>query len=137
MAPQKKDEQAKTMYEEYNKGYSLAQVGKMFNITRQAVYELLKSRGYNLRKANILPYQYFDGEKFTIRNNGYYGRTTGDRALMHRIIWQHHNGVIPEGFVIHHKNRDRTDNRIENLEIMSKSEHARKYATGNNQYTKK
>lgn len=34
-------------------------------------------------------------------------------------------------------NHGRSDNRIENLELIYHREHARKYATGNNQHTKK
>lgn len=33
----------------------------------------------------------------------------------HRLVWKYHNGEIPLGFQIDHINRDRLDNRIENL----------------------
>ena len=35
----------------------------------------------------------------------------------HRVVWIDHNGQIPGGAVIHHVNGNRSDNRIDNLEI--------------------
>ncbi len=34
---------------------------------------------------------------------------------------------IPSGMVVHHINRDRTDDRVENLELLSSSDHVRKH----------
>lgn len=49
----------------------------------------------------------------------------------HRMIWQHVNGQIPDGMEINHKNGIKTDNRIENLELVTKSENAlHAYKTG-------
>lgn len=53
-------------------------------------------------------------------------------VLEHRKVWFDHNGKIPDGMVVHHINGDRTDNRIENLEILTCSQHMKKhYAEGN------
>lgn len=41
---------------------------------------------------------------------------------VHRLVWQLHHGNIPEGRVINHKDGDPTNNRIENLEVVSQSE---------------
>jgi hypothetical protein len=62
--------------------------------------------------------------------NGHYLMTGGkkNRRLVHRTIWEKHHGSIPEGFFIHHKNHISTDNRIENLMIMSPAEHSRYHA---------
>lgn len=46
-------------------------------------------------------------------------------VLQHRRIWYEHYGEIPANHVIHHKNEDKKDNRIENLECLSKSDHSR------------
>lgn len=45
--------------------------------------------------------------------------------MVHRTLWEAHNGKIPEGYLVHHKNEDRLDNRLENLELMSLAEHCR------------
>ncbi|MDQ0174404.1 HNH endonuclease signature motif containing protein [Bacillus chungangensis] len=109
----------------------------MYGITRQSVYCGFKRRGYDLRSKNKRPYQTLDDIKFTLRNNGYYAATTGDRQLMHRYVWEKYNGEIPPDHDIHHVDRDRGNNDISNLELYSKSEHARIFSTGSNQYVKK
>jgi hypothetical protein len=131
-----KHELYKQMYSHYLEGYSLSEIGKMFGVTRQSVYEGFRCRGYKLREKKKLPFLTFNGVKFTLRNNGYYGRTDGDRELMHRYVWRYYKGDIPISYDIHHKNHNKADNDINNLELISKSEHAKKYSTGNNQFTK-
>ena len=36
---------------------------------------------------------------------------------VHILIWNYHNGDVPQGLNIDHINRDRADNRIENLRL--------------------
>ena len=54
-----------------------------------------------------------------------YQTTTRDgrTVFKHRMIWEEHHGKIPQGFVVHHKNGNKHDNRIENLELLSCHEH--------------
>jgi len=42
---------------------------------------------------------------------------------LHRVIWMEHNGAIPEGMIIHHINGKKKDNRLENLQLLSRKEH--------------
>ena len=41
----------------------------------------------------------------------------------HRLLWIQTHGEIPKGNIIHHKNGEKKDNRIENLESVTYSEH--------------
>ena len=43
--------------------------------------------------------------------------------MIHRMVWESNNGEIPFGYLVHHKNGNRLDNRLDNLEIMSQAEH--------------
>lgn len=123
-------------YEIYLTGFSLEQVAKELNVTRQCVYKAFKKRGLQLRGINFQPFQFYDNKKFTLRQNGYFSLSNDDRMLMHRYVWENERYKIPKGFDIHHINGIKSDNRIENLECLSKSEHTKKYSPHNNQYTK-
>lgn len=41
----------------------------------------------------------------------------------HHIVWERHNGVRPDGFVIHHIDGNKENNSIENLECLDKIKH--------------
>lgn len=49
------------------------------------------------------------------------------RRAEHRWVWEQANGPIPQGYEIHHRNEDRTDNRLENLELVTLAEHRRRH----------
>jgi len=52
-------------------------------------------------------------------------RVNGVLKPEHRVLFELFFGKIPEGFVIHHKNRIKEDNRLLNLELMRLDEHAK------------
>lgn len=55
----------------------------------------------------------------------------GRSGQTHVLVWEDVNGPVPEGLVIHHKNHIHFDNRPENLETMTASEHSSHHrATG-------
>lgn len=64
----------------------------------------------NLSKAGYMQLSYNTTEGVKI--------TTG----VHRVIWELHNGPIPEGMVIDHKDCDRVNNHIDNLQVCTYSE---------------
>ena len=56
-------------------------------------------------------------------NRGYLATNVdGKSILMHRLIWLYHYGEIETTYVIDHINRDKTDNRIENLRCITSAQ---------------
>ncbi len=123
------------MYSLYQQGFSLSSVAKAFLVTRQSVYTRFKRAGLVMRSAIPLPFVMFRGMKYTMRENGYYANSIGVRTYLHRDVWEISVGKIPAGMDVHHKNGDKSDNRIENLEILTSSDHGSRHGFGGNQYT--
>lgn len=68
-------------------------------------------------------YQYYNGLKFTRdEKTGYYLNST-NRIRMHRYVWECNHGKIPEGYHIHHIDHDKSNNNIDNLELMKADRH--------------
>ena len=58
--------------------------------------------------------QKFNGESYYLC--GQYFQRKGKR--LHRTVWEFHNGTIPKGYHVHHKDGNRSNNAIENLTLM-------------------
>jgi hypothetical protein len=125
------------MYRMYCDGKSLAQVGAAFDVTRQSVHCLFDYHGLPRRQKTELPFIEFNGAKYTLRNTGYFGRTDGERTLLHRDMWEHAHGPIPNGWDVHHLDGNRLHNHLDNFECLSKAKHTRLHSHGQNQHTKR
>lgn len=68
--------------------------------------------------------QEFGGERY-YRCGSYFQR---DGKALHVAVWEACEGPVPEGFEVHHRDHDRSNNRRSNLELLEGSEHARLHA---------
>lgn len=70
---------------------------------------------------------FVDGYKFRRdKKSGYYlsSKKIGtSRIRLHRYVWQKHYGAIPKGFEVHHKDENKDNNEIDNLELLTKDKH--------------
>lgn len=79
---------------------------------------------------NNIPYRrYPDSKHASLRayyRRSAYKRFDGKTGFLHIDVWEHHNGPVPKGFHIHHKNGP-NDNNIEALECLTRTEHMQRH----------
>ncbi|HET6457263.1 MAG TPA: HNH endonuclease signature motif containing protein [Nitrosopumilaceae archaeon] len=69
--------------------------------------------------------EHFNRKFYQDKKTKYWISTDYPRIRAHRWVWVNIHGNIPKGYHIHHKNEDRSDNTIENLELIEQSRHFR------------
>lgn len=61
-----------------------------------------------------------------ITSKGYIRIThNGKLRMEHDVVWEKANGKIPDGHDVHHKDFNKQNNALENLELLTKKEHKR------------
>lgn len=134
------------MYAMYQNGnedgpVSIAGVAKMYKRSRQAVWDLFRSRGYPLRSKKLKGLMMIDGIRFTEMKAGYLRGTVPGRGRMmaHHYVWERERGVgaIPEGHVLMFRDGDKRHIAVENLELVRKEDMSRRFNPHhNNQHRK-
>jgi hypothetical protein len=72
---------------------------------------------------------HFEKKFYQDKKTGYWISTTCPKIRAHVWVWKYHNGNIPKGYHIHHKDENKSNNFIENLEILTSFEHLSKHAS--------
>ena len=70
----------------------------------------------------------FNGRIYSLHSTGYLYR---GRQALHRVVWEYHNGAIPDGYHVHHVDEDKTNNDIGNLKIISAGDHVNIHRANN------
>lgn len=136
-------EEAKRLY--HDEGLSIALVATRLNISRSALMERFRKAGLHLRshgEATRLAHR--QGRRKlskggrVINNHGYieviepqHPRAKGKTGyvLEHILVWERvNNRPLPKGWVIHHLNGIKTDNRPCNLAAMPRARHSKREA---------
>jgi len=68
---------------------------------------------------------WYDGMEWGLNTRGYYRRMINYRYIqLHQYIYEKYNGPVPKGLVIHHKDHNKTNNDINNLIVITPTEHS-------------
>ena len=102
------------IFTEWN-GYGVDFVGNIFN------------KDFSIKKLKT-------NKKGYLFTNFYYNGKSHCH-LIQTVVWRAFNGDIPEGYEVDHINNDRKDNRLENLQLLTKSDNNKKsYKSGNRNF---
>jgi len=123
----------------WNKGLSTSEIAKIAELCDGSVVSLLRRRGIPRRSRSEAAKNYYakghrpaswkGGRRY---NRGYVlihrpNHPKADRhgyIREHLLVWEeHHKKALPEGWVIHHINGVKDDNRIENLVALPRKKH--------------
>jgi hypothetical protein len=118
------------MYAAYRRGLSVGAVANLYHRTRQSVFSVFQSRGYELRHKQMIGAVKIRGVRFIPTKGGYLRGTVPDgrRMLAHQWIWEKKHGEIPDGMTLHFIDGNPKNVKIENLELVPREKHPELFA---------
>lgn len=111
----------------YAKGEGTPALARAYGVSERTICLRLRALDVRMRPPS---YWHKPGGPRWLSSLGYSTTTNRDGAevLIHRACWEAYNGPIPAGRYVHHINRDRADSRIENLQLVTPTEHGEVHA---------
>ena len=108
---------------EFNGLYQASNLGRVKSLNRfkKGKNDSLASVKERILKPSIYHRGYYQVGLYKNSKVRYY--------LVHRLVWITFNGLIPQGMQVNHINEVKTDNRLENLNLMTPKENVN-YGTG-------
>lgn len=127
------------MYALYETGVSLKKVATVYGVTRQAAYDVFRTRKYPLRTKPLKDLTVVDGHRFSRAIDGYLrGTIAGRRVDLHRYVYEKKFGKVPDGCVLYHSDGDKLNNALSNLRVVKKKDMPATFNPGrHNQHTRK
>ena len=119
------DKKIREAHAAYESGASLRDVATAFSVPRESLRKAFVRLGLSIRTRQERPFVAFNGRKYAQRTDGYWRCTDEHERSLHRDVWEFHNGKIPAGHHIHHKDEDKSNNSIDNLECIDGGKHSR------------
>ncbi len=116
-----------------NESLKIASEKGKFSSRKGTTREFTQEWKDNIRKARI-KWGHENAKGVSLKPSGYFEMTTGENKgrPLHDVIMEEHIGrKLAPNEVVHHKDKNKQNNAISNLEVLTNSEHARLHATEN------
>lgn len=76
-----------------------------------------------MRTQIIDGYRFIKDEQTGYWQSNQFIKTDGKPKRLHRYVWEKYHGAIPTGYQVHHIDKNKDNNSIENLELLSEHDH--------------
>lgn len=91
------------------------------------------------RKNEVKDFVVLDGIRFYPTNQGYWVGSVAPKKIrrMHIYVWEKANGPVPSGCLIHHIDGNKSNNALENLQLVTRKKHGELHAPENREMFRK
>lgn len=102
---------------QYEGRYEVSNLGRVKALERDEFMPW--NGGTRVFKEKILRQFEKDNDYIFIRLSDGGGHDTQKSKYTHRLVWAAFHGAIPRGFIVNHKDKDRKNNALSNLELIT------------------